>query len=141
MLHGREVLYVVEERAKGRPTLVTDVGVRLPAHLAASGRAMLAALPPAQVRALFPDRGAFVQRHGVGPASLSALRGLLVDVRARGYALEDGEVTPGLRERGDRGARPRRSPRGRAGHHVRRRWTTTPTRRCWRPGCARWRAR
>jgi DNA-binding IclR family transcriptional regulator len=96
VLHGREVLYVVEERAKGRPTLVTDVGVRLPAHLAASGRAMLAALPPAQVRALFPDRGAFVQRHGLGPASLSALRGLLVDVRARGYALEDGEVTPGF---------------------------------------------
>jgi DNA-binding IclR family transcriptional regulator len=96
VLHGREVLYVVEERAKGRPPLVTDVGVRLPAHLAASGRAMLAALPAAQVRALFPDRSAFVHRHGVGPASLSALRGLLSDVRARGYALEDGEVTPGF---------------------------------------------
>ena len=54
VLHGREVLYVVEERAPGRP-LVTDVGVRLPAQLAASGRAMLAALPAAQVRALFPS--------------------------------------------------------------------------------------
>ena len=57
VLHGREVLYVVEERAPGRPSLVTDVGVRLPAQLTASGRAMLAALPAAQVRALFPDAG------------------------------------------------------------------------------------
>ncbi len=96
VLHGREVLYVVEERAKGRPPLVTDVGVRLPAHLAASGRAMLAALPSAQVRALFPDRSAFVLRHEAGPTSLSALRQLLGEVRARGYATEDGEVTPGF---------------------------------------------
>ncbi|MDT9593372.1 IclR family transcriptional regulator [Nocardioides zeae] len=94
--HGRDVLYVVEERAPGRPPLVTDVGVRLPAHLTASGRAILAALPAAQVRALFPDRDAFVDRHGSGPRSLSALRAVLTDTRARGYALEDGEVTPGL---------------------------------------------
>src|SRR6476469_2479965 len=44
VLHGRDVLYVIEERAAGRPSLVTDVGVRLPAHLTASGRAMLADL-------------------------------------------------------------------------------------------------
>jgi DNA-binding IclR family transcriptional regulator len=96
VLHGRDVLYVLEERAPGRPPLVTDVGVRLPAQLTASGRAMLAALPHAQVRALFPDRSAFVQRHGVGPASLSALRSLLVETRQRGHAVEDGEVTPGF---------------------------------------------
>lgn len=94
--HGRDVLYVVEERAPGRPPLVTDVGVRLPAHLTASGRAILAALPPAQVRALYPDRSAFVQRHERGPTSLSLLRTVLAETRQRGYALEDGEVTPGL---------------------------------------------
>jgi DNA-binding IclR family transcriptional regulator len=96
VLHGREVLYVVEERAPGRPPLVTDVGVRLPAQLTASGRALLAGLPAPQVRALFPDRSAFVLRHDVGPASSAALRRLLVEVRARGYAVEDGEVTSGL---------------------------------------------
>src|SRR6478672_5998597 len=94
--HGREVIYVIEERAPGRPSLVTDVGVRLPAPLTASGRALLAALPSAQVRALFPDREAFVTRHGGGPASLSALRGVLTDTRRNGYASEDGEVTPGF---------------------------------------------
>jgi DNA-binding IclR family transcriptional regulator len=96
VLHGREVLYVVEERAPGRPPLVTDVGVRLPAQLTASGRAVLAALPPAQVRALFPDAAAFVERHGAGPRSLTALRAMLTDTRRDGVAREDGEVTPGF---------------------------------------------
>ncbi len=96
VLHGRDVLYVLEERAPGTPSLVTDVGVRLPAHLTASGRAVLAALPVAQVRALYPDRTAFVDRHGVGPSSLSALRVLLSETRQRGHAVEQGEVTPGL---------------------------------------------
>jgi DNA-binding IclR family transcriptional regulator len=96
VLHGRDVLYVREERAPGRPSLVTDVGVRLPAQLTASGRAILAALPAAQVRALYPDRSAFVDRHGTGPQSLSALRVLLAETRQRGYAREEGEVTPGF---------------------------------------------
>jgi DNA-binding IclR family transcriptional regulator len=96
VLHGREVLYVVEERAPGRPRLVTDVGVRLPAQLTASGRAVLAGLSQAQVHALFPDPSAFVERHGAGPRTPVQLRHLLVGVRTSGYATEDGEVTPGL---------------------------------------------
>ena len=96
VLHGRDVLYVVEERAPGRPPLVTDVGVRLPAHLTASGRALLAALPAAQVRALYPDAAAFVDRTGRGPRTPTALRTLLVETRQRGHATEDGEVTEGL---------------------------------------------
>ena len=95
-LHGRDVLYVIEERAPGRPLLVTDVGVRLPATLTASGLAMLAALPPAQVRALFPSRDTLVQRNGTGPRSTTELRRLLTQVRTRGYAAESGTVTPGL---------------------------------------------
>ncbi|GAA4880564.1 IclR family transcriptional regulator [Serinicoccus chungangensis] len=96
VLHGADVLYVVEERVAGRPSLVTEVGVRLPATLTASGLAILAALPPAQVRALYPSRGSFVQRHGTGPRALPELRRELAATRARGYAVEDGLVTPGL---------------------------------------------
>lgn len=102
--HGRDVLYVLEERAPGSPHLVTDVDVRLPAQLTASGRAILAALPKAQVRALFPDRGAFVHRAaadaGAGSADgidrYSRLRAELDATAARGYATERGSVTPGL---------------------------------------------
>jgi len=96
VLHGREVVYVIEERAPGRPPLVTDVGVRLPATLTASGRAMLAGLPPAQVRALFPGQEAFVLRGEAGPRSPAALRQRLGEVRRAGYAVETGEVTPGF---------------------------------------------
>ena len=96
VLHGREVLYVLEDRASGRPPLVTAVGVRLPAHLTASGRAILARLPASQVRALYSTAGDFVDRTGLGPRTLSALRTVLSDTRQRGYAIEDGEVTAGL---------------------------------------------
>jgi DNA-binding IclR family transcriptional regulator len=96
VLHGRDVLYLVEERAPRRPSLVTDVGVRLPAHLTATGRAMLAALPAAQRRALYPDATAFSDRDGRGPRSYGELRRLLASVSEEGYAREDGEVTPGL---------------------------------------------
>ena len=95
VLHGRDVVYVVEERAPNKPSLVTDVGVRIPAHLTASGRSMLAALPAAQVRALFPDRAAFTSRWEsttiTGPGKL---RGELERTRERGYATEEGDVTP-----------------------------------------------
>jgi DNA-binding IclR family transcriptional regulator len=96
VLHGRETLYLLELRPPRSPVLVTEVGVRLPAHLTASGRAMLAALPRAQVRALFPSSAAFVDRTGRGPTSLTALNRLLAGDRRRGYAEEDGEVTPGF---------------------------------------------
>lgn len=96
VLHGRDVLYVLEERAPGRPPLVTDVGVRLPAHLTASGRAVLAHLPAGQVRALYSSPSDFVDRHGAGPRTLGALRTVLSETRQRGWATEDGEVTQGL---------------------------------------------
>jgi DNA-binding IclR family transcriptional regulator len=77
-------------------TLVTDVGVRLPAQLTASGRSILAHLPAAQVRALFPTSTAFVVRTGRGPTSLPQLRQLLAAERAQGWAEEDGMITEGL---------------------------------------------
>lgn len=98
VLHGRDVLYIVEERAKHRPSLVTDVGVRLPSHLTASGRAILAALPKSQVRALYPNAAAFTSRHETESPIMkySALSSHLDRVRERGYATEHGEVTPGF---------------------------------------------
>jgi DNA-binding IclR family transcriptional regulator len=96
ILHGREVLYVIEERAPGRPPLVTDVGVRLPAHLTASGRAVLAHLPASQVRALYGAQDDFVDRNGRGPRRLSELRAILSDTRTRGHATEHGEITAGM---------------------------------------------
>ncbi|GAA1353166.1 IclR family transcriptional regulator [Falsarthrobacter nasiphocae] len=97
VLRGSDVVYVNEERAKGRPSLVTDVGVRLPAHLTATGRSMLAALPAAQIRAVFPSSSSFERRiPGAGPESLRELRALLSEAAERGCAVEEGEVTEGF---------------------------------------------
>lgn len=100
VMSGGDVLYIVEERAPRRPALVTDVGVRLPAHLTASGRAMLAALPREQVRALYPSASSFPDRTGVGPRTPTQLREVLREARHRGYATEDSEVADGLRSVG-----------------------------------------
>lgn len=100
VMSGGDVLYIVKERAPRRQALVTDVGVRLPAHLTASGRAMLAALPREQVRALYPSASAFPDRTGLGPRTPRELRELLRTVRERGYATEDSEVADGLRSVG-----------------------------------------
>lgn len=94
ILHGSDVLYIVEERAKGRPSLVTDVGVRLPSHLTASGRAILAALPKSQVRALYPNAASFTDRvQQSSITSYSQLRRELEQCTQRGYAVERGDVT------------------------------------------------
>lgn len=95
VLHDRETLYVATDRTPRPVTVVVDVGVRLPASLTASGRAMLAVLPDSQVRALFPDRKAFVDRTGRGPQSLSQLRGLLARERREGVSIEEGFVVTG----------------------------------------------
>jgi len=96
VLHGRETLYLLKEQPPHAVTLITDIGVRLPAHLTASGRSMLAVLPRAQVRALYPNRDAFVNRTGTGPRSSIELRDLLARERARGWSEEDGHVTRGI---------------------------------------------
>ncbi len=96
VLHGRETLYVVKEAPARALTVVTDIGVRLPANLTASGRSMLMRLSPAQVRALFPNRDAFIDRTGQGPTNPAALRSALAADRRRGYAVEDGAITTGL---------------------------------------------
>lgn len=95
VMHGRDVVYVIEERAPGKPPLVSDVGVRLPAVLTATGRAMLAHFSPAQIRALYPNAATLVQRNEFGPHRLSDVRRLLAETRERGHADEESEVSDG----------------------------------------------
>jgi DNA-binding IclR family transcriptional regulator len=97
VLHGLDVIYLVEERSSHGPWLVSDVGVRLPAHLTATGRAILAHLPKNQMRALYPDGAAPLPvRHSHGPKSVRELRDLLQQTRQRGWSIEDEEISPGF---------------------------------------------
>lgn len=99
VLHGAETLYLLKEQpavSRVPVTLVTDVGVRLPAQLTASGRSILAHLPAAQVRALFPAVRGFVDRTGHGPATLPELRRVLMAEKQQKWAEEIGLITDGL---------------------------------------------
>jgi DNA-binding IclR family transcriptional regulator len=99
VLHGAESLYLLKEQpavSRIPVTLVTDVGVRLPSHLTANGRSILAHLPAAQVRALFPSARGFIDRTGLGPATLPELRRVLTAERQQRWSEEIGFVTAGL---------------------------------------------
>ena len=96
VLHGNETLYLLKETPRGSVPLVTDIGVRLPAHLTAVGRALLAGLPRSQVRALYPSTASFVDRTGRGPSTPGELRELLAAESSRGWSEEDGHVSDGI---------------------------------------------
>ena len=91
VLQGTDVIYVIEERAPHQQPLVTDAGIRLPAHRTASGRAMLAQMTEAQLQALYPDPASM--RSGRAGPALGALLGM---VRELGYSWEENEVTEGF---------------------------------------------
>ena len=84
---GMEVLYVLEERSAAAVSLITDVGVRLAAERTASGRAMLAALPDAELRAR-------VDAAGLG-RQWQNIHTMVRQVRSRGWAEETEEVSVG----------------------------------------------
>lgn len=92
VLTGAEVTYIDKVQGPRAPTTVSHVGVRLPAHLTATGRAMLALLSAGQVRALYPSRESLIRRVGPGPSTLPELDALLRATRERGWALELGDV-------------------------------------------------
>ncbi|MFB7634740.1 IclR family transcriptional regulator [Streptomyces sp. NPDC056149] len=106
IVHGAESVYLLKERPRsGRSgdveaALVTDIGVRLPAHLTANGRAILAHSTEAQVRALFPRPGDLITRTGRGPRSLAELLALLARDRERGWSEESELVSKGFRSLG-----------------------------------------
>ncbi len=93
VLHGHETLYLLKEQPVRPTTLVTAVGVRLPAPLTASGRSMLAQLSDAQISAIFPTKDRFVDRTGAGPTTLRELKDVLRADRERGWSIEHGSTT------------------------------------------------
>ncbi len=85
VLNGAEVVYVAVRNSARPLGLAFTVGMRLPAHVAATGKAMLARLPLAEVRALLP-RGALT----------AALTAELTQTRSRGFGIDDGGVREGV---------------------------------------------
>lgn len=94
VLHGSETLYLLKELPAQSVSVVTEVGVRLPAHLTASGRALLSQLSAAQLKATIASNQ-LVNRTGFGPKSIRDLQALLTAERAQGHSFEESHVTLG----------------------------------------------
>jgi len=96
ILQGTEVLYIDKEQSPGLGVqLVTSIGTRLPAHLTAVGRAILAYLPEAQLRALYGD-DRLPLMHGATAPPLERLLLELSEVADAGYATDEGMITDGV---------------------------------------------
>ena len=96
LLDGSELLYLLKENPTKAAVVVTDVGVRLPAHLTASGRSMLALLPKAQFKALYPSGKPIARRTEQGPETSKELQSLLDRELKQGFSVESGHVSEGL---------------------------------------------
>jgi DNA-binding IclR family transcriptional regulator len=94
VLSGSDVMYVARIQGYRAPTTVSRIGVRLPAHLTATGRSLLAALSASQVTALYPHDRDLIVRAGTGPRTRAQLDRILERCRVDGWADEDGEISP-----------------------------------------------
>jgi DNA-binding IclR family transcriptional regulator len=93
VLSGSDVMYVARIQGFRAPTTVSRIGVRLPAHLTATGRSMLAGLSASQVTALYPHDRDLIVRAGTGPRTRAQLDHILERARSDGWADEDGEIS------------------------------------------------
>src|SRR6478609_3946369 len=92
MLDGARVLYLAVHEGRERFPLSASVGDRYPASATAVGTALLSELTPAQVAALYWDPREFAGFTERSTATIAQLQAKLAATRARGYALDEGEV-------------------------------------------------
>jgi len=95
-LDGSDIVYVARVAVPKIIALRVEIGTRFPAVQTSQGKVLLAALSPEQLEAAL----AVPSRSGLPPyigASPDQLREELTDVRARGWALADEELAPGVR--------------------------------------------
>jgi DNA-binding IclR family transcriptional regulator len=95
VLDGSESLFLALEETSQPVRLFTHVGSKTPAFASASGRVVLASLPPAAVAAAFSGQK-LVTPTGRRLNGVAELDGILAEVRERGYAENWGETAEGL---------------------------------------------
>ncbi len=95
VLSGADALYVAVRNSARPLGLAFNVGMRLPAYLSGSGKAMLAHLPPDELRQLF---AAGLQTHLTrkGPRDIEALVKEMALTRKRGHSVDDETVREGV---------------------------------------------
>jgi len=95
-LDGSDIVYVARVAVPKIIALRVEVGTRFPAVVCSQGKVLLAALDQADV----PDVLAIPSRSGIAPFRAyrpAEVEPMLREVRARGWALADDELAPGIR--------------------------------------------
>jgi IclR family pca regulon transcriptional regulator len=95
-LDGSDIVYVARVSVPKLIALRVDIGTRFPAVQTSQGKVLLAALSPARLEATLAEPS----RAGLPPyigRTAEQLREELTEVRARGWALADEELAPGVR--------------------------------------------
>jgi IclR family pca regulon transcriptional regulator len=96
VLDGVDIVYVARVPTKRIMTVNLAVGSRLPAYCTSLGRVLLAHLPPEALDGFFRQVN-LVPLTGRTVRDERSLRRILLEVRARGWALVDQEVEDGVR--------------------------------------------
>ena len=95
VLAGADTVYVAVRNSLRPLGLAFNVGMRLPAHLTGTGKAILAWLPRGTLAALLPD-GPLERLTEHGPLSTDELHAELEGIRERGYSIDDECVRRGV---------------------------------------------
>ena len=95
-LDGSDIVYVARVSVPKLIALRVDIGTRFPAVRTSQGKVLLAALPAGELEGVLaePSRAGLPPSAGRTPEQLCAE---LTEVRARGWALADEELAPGVR--------------------------------------------
>jgi len=95
-LDGSDIVYVARVSVPKLIALRVDIGTRFPAAQTSQGKVLLAALSPDELEATLAQPS----RAGLPPyvgRTADQLRSELTEIRARGWALADEELAPGVR--------------------------------------------
>ncbi|GAA3583744.1 IclR family transcriptional regulator [Amycolatopsis ultiminotia] len=97
LLDGTEIVYVAKVDSAHAVKLVSTVGARLPAHLAAVGKATLAYQPADELDKLYPPDGPLAVLTPNSISDARQLREALAEVRETGVAWDNCESNPDVR--------------------------------------------
>jgi len=95
-LDGSDIVYVARVAVPKIVTLSVTIGTRFPAMQTSLGKVLLAALPPAEAERVLAEPS----RSGIAPPwqpDVAERAAALREVRARGWALTDEQLAPGIR--------------------------------------------
>ena len=96
VLDGVEMTYLARHDGQQPVRLTSQIGRRLPATVTATGKAALASLDPRELERRLAGLGKLPVLTARSHRSLDSLRADLIDVRERGYAIDDEETVEGV---------------------------------------------